>query len=136
MNDQSIERDDLLQLTAEIVAAHVSKNPVPICELPGLMQSVHATLTALGAPAAEPEVELKPAVNPKKSVTDDRITCLECGKKMKMLKRHLMTDHEITPEEYRSKWGLLRDYPMVAPNYAKERQRLAKEIGLGRKKAA
>lgn len=135
MLDQPIDRDDLLQLTSDIVTAHVSNNPVPLSDLPGLIQTVHATLTGLNQPA-EPEVELTPAVNPKKSVTDDYIVCLDCGKKMKMMKRHLATDHGMTPAEYRAKWGLAHDYPMVAPTYAKTRQELAKKIGLGRKPGA
>ena len=136
MTDRAIDQDDLLQLTSEIVSAHVSNNPVPLAELPGLIQTVHSTLTGLNAPASEPQVELKPAVNPKKSVTDDYIVCLDCGKKMKMLKRHVQTDHGNTPAEYRARWNLPHDYPMVAPNYAKKRQELAKKIGLGRKPAA
>ena len=133
MTDRVIDHDDLLQITSDIVSAHVSNNPVPLGELPGLIQTVYSTLTGLSAPAPEPEVELKPAVNPKKSVTDEYIVCLEDGKKLKMLKRHLMTAYNMTPEQYRAKWGLPYDYPMVAPAYAKKRQELAKKIGLGRK---
>ena len=136
MNDQAIEHGELLELTSDIVAAHVSNNPVPLGELPGLIQTVYVTLSGLNAPAVEPEVELKPAVNPKKSVTDDYIICLEDGKKLKMLKRHLKTAYDMSPEQYRAKWGLAHDYPMVAPNYAKKRQQLAKKIGLGRKPRA
>ncbi len=135
MDDRAIDQDNLLKLTSRLVSAHVSNNPVPLVELPGLIQTVHSTLTGLNAPA-EPEVELTPAVNPKKSVTDDYIVCLDCGKKQKMLKRHLETAHGMTPTEYRAKWGLAHDYPMVAPSYAKTRQELAKKIGLGRKPAA
>ena len=133
MADSVTDHDELLQLTSQIVTAHVSKNPVPIGELPGLIQSVYATLSGLAAPAEEPEVELKPAVNPKKSVTDEYIICLEDGKRLKMLKRHLSTAYGMTPEQYRTKWGLPRDYPMVAPAYARKRQELARKIGLGRK---
>ena len=135
MNDKVVDHDDLLQLTAEIVSAHVANNPVPLGELAGLIQTVHSTMTGLGQPI-EPEVDLTPAVNPKRSVTDDYITCLDCGKKQKMLKRHLDTAHGMTPAEYRAKWDLGYDYPMVAPNYAKTRQELAKKIGLGRKPGA
>ncbi|MEL6197538.1 MAG: MucR family transcriptional regulator [Pseudomonadota bacterium] len=136
MADEKIEHTELLSLTSEIVAAHVSHNPVPSPELPGLIESVFDTLSQLGAPAPEPEIELKPAVPVKKSITDDHIICLEDGKKLKMLKRHLKTAYDMTPEEYKAKWGLPADYPMVAPNYAAKRQELAKKIGLGRKKAS
>src|SRR5690606_12573006 len=105
-----------------------------LSELPGLIATVHSTLTGLNT-LPEPEVELQPAVHPKRSVTDDYIVCLHCGKKQKLMKRHLMTAHDMTPEQYRAKWGLPRDYPVVAPNYVKMRQQLAKKIGLGRKKA-
>ena len=134
MSDETIEHGTLLELTSDIVAAHVSNNPVPIGELPGLIETVFGKLSVLSAPREEPKVELKPAVNPKKSVTDDFIICLEDGKKLKMLKRHLKTAYDMTPEDYRQKWGLAHDYPMVAPNYAKKRQQLAKKIGLGRKR--
>jgi predicted transcriptional regulator len=133
MTDRAIDHDDLLQITSDIVSAHVSNNPVPLGELSGLIQTVYSTLTGLSAPAPEPEVELRPAVNPKKSVTDDYIVCLEDGKKLKMLKRHLATSYNLTPGQYRAKWNLPHDYPMVAPSYAKKRQELAKKIGLGRK---
>ena len=136
MNEQAIDHGDLLGLTSDIVAAHVSNNPVPLGELQGLIQTVFSTLSGLNQPAVEPQAELKPAVNPKKSVTDDYIVCLEDGKKLKMLKRHLKTAYDMTPEQYRAKWGLPHDYPMVAPNYAKKRQQLAKKIGLGRKPRA
>jgi predicted transcriptional regulator len=132
MNDQAVDRDDLLQLTSGIVTAHVAHNSVPLADLPGLIQTVHATLTGLNQPVPEP-VQLKPAVNPKKSVTPDHIVCLEDGRKLKMLKRHLRAAYDMTPEQYRAKWGLPYDYPMVAPNYARKRQQLAKKIGLGRK---
>lgn len=136
MSEQTVEHGELLALTSDIVAAHVSNNPVPLSELPGLIQTVYGTLTGLSQPEAEPVVELKPAVPIKKSITDDFIICLEDGKKLKMLKRHLKTAFDLTPEEYRAKWGLAHDYPMVAPNYAKKRQALAKKIGLGRKPRA
>ena len=134
MTDTKLEHGELLSLTADIVSAHVSNNAVPNTELPGLIETVFYTLTGLGVPEPEPEVELKPAVPIKKSVTDDHIVCLEDGKKLKMLKRHLKTAYNMTPEEYRAKWSLPPDYPMVAPNYAAKRQQLAKKIGLGRKR--
>lgn len=133
MSDQVMEHGELLELTSDIVAAHVSNNPVPLGELPGLIETVYSTLSGLHQPQPEPEVELKPAVNPKKSVTEDYIICLEDGKQLKMLKRHLKTAYDMSPEDYRAKWGLPHDYPMVAPSYAKKRQQLAKKIGLGRK---
>ena len=122
---------ELLSLTTEIVAAHVSNNTVAANDLPQLISSVYQSLAGVGkgsAPAAErPE----PAVPVKKSVHPDYIVCLEDGKKLKMLKRHLKTAYNMTPEQYRERWGLAPDYPMVAPNYARQRSRLAKEIGLG-----
>jgi predicted transcriptional regulator len=133
MAETTIDHSELLALTSDIVAAHVSNNAVPSSDLPSLIETVFGTLSGLGAEKAEPEVELKPAVPIKKSVTDDYLICLEDGKKLKMLKRHLKTAYDMTPEDYRAKWGLPHDYPMVAPNYAKKRQALAKKIGLGRK---
>jgi len=122
---------EILSLTATIVAAHVSKNAVPAGELPTLIKSVHASLSDLGKPAEAAPERPQPAVSVKKSVHPDYIVCLEDGKKLKMLKRHLKTAYNLTPEQYRERWGLAADYPMVAPNYAKQRSRLAKEIGLG-----
>jgi predicted transcriptional regulator len=130
--EQSINRGELLALTSEIVGAHVSNNPVAHADLVTLIQSVFDTLSGLGSEDAAP-VELTPAVPIRKSVTDDYIVCLEDGRKLKMLKRHLMTAYDMTPEQYRAKWGLKPDYPMVAPSYAQKRQELAKKIGLGRK---
>lgn len=121
---------DMLELTTEIVAAHVGNNPVPASELPTLIQDVYKTLASVGTTPAVAE-KLKPVVPVKKSVFPDYIICLEDGKKLKMLKRHLKTAYDMTPEEYRERWGLAPDYPMVAPNYAKHRSALAKEIGLG-----
>jgi predicted transcriptional regulator len=121
---------DLLDLTAEIVAAHVSNNSLSVSEVPQLIQSVYQTLAVVGSGQMSAE-RLQPAVSVKKSVTPDHIICLEDGKKLKMLKRHLKTAYNMTPEEYREKWNLPRDYPMVAPNYAKHRSNLAKKIGLG-----
>lgn len=128
--------ENLIELTADIVAAYVSNNVVPVTELPVLIADVHAALGRAGGARVEglPMAEKqKPAVNPKKSVHDDFIVCLEDGKKFKSLKRHLMTHYGLTPEAYREKWGLDPNYPMVAPNYAAARSRLAKEMGLGRK---
>ncbi|MEQ1783850.1 MAG: MucR family transcriptional regulator [Hyphomonadaceae bacterium] len=122
----------LIELTSQIVAAYVAHNPVPVAELPRLIERVHATLSEIdGAPAAEPKSELKPAVPLRKSVTEDHIVCLEDGKKFKSLKRHLRTRYDMSPEDYREKWGLPADYPMVAPNYAKQRSELARKMGLG-----
>jgi predicted transcriptional regulator len=125
---------DLLGLTAEIVSAHVSNNPVAMADLPGLIAQVHSALTNLGKPAPEPEAKKQePAVPVKKSVTPDYLICLEDGKKLKMLKRHLKTAYNMSPEQYREKWGLPVDYPMVAEAYAQKRSDLAKQIGLGTK---
>ena len=133
MAEATIDHSELLALTSDIVAAHASNNAVPSSELSGLIEAVFGTLSALSREPAEPVVELKPAVSIKKSVTADYLICLDDGKKLKMLKRHLKTAYDMTPEDYRAKWGLSHDYPMVAPNYAKKRQELAKKIGLGRK---
>ena len=122
---------DLLGLTTEIVAAHVSNNAVAVDELPLLINQVHRSLTTLGTAPEPVQEKLQPAVPVKKSVTPDFIICLEDGKKLKMLKRHLKTAYDMTPEEYRERWALPPDYPMVAPNYARQRSKLAKEIGLG-----
>jgi predicted transcriptional regulator len=127
---------ELLGLTAQIVAAHVSNNSVTLTDVPTLIEQVHRTLAGLGtvAVAAPPPAERpQPAVPVKKSVTDEYLICLEDGKKLKMLKRHLKTAYDMTPEQYRERWGLPSDYPMVAPNYAKHRSSLAKKIGLGTK---
>ena len=129
------DNNDITSLTARIVAAYVSHHQLPVSELPRLIQSVRDSLQRLTAPAEETPAkeELKPAVPIKKSVTPDYIICLEDGKKLKMLKRHLMSSYGITPDEYRAKWGLPADYPMVAPNYAKARSDLAVKLGLGRR---
>jgi len=131
MSDQE-NQIELLELTTEIVAAHVSNNIMPVNDLPQLIQDVYKTLAAVGNGDTSPE-NLQPAVSIKKSIMPDFIICLEDGKKLKMLKRHLKTAYNMTPEDYREKWGLPRDYPMVAPNYAKHRSSLAKKIGLGTK---
>ncbi|MCO5071571.1 MAG: MucR family transcriptional regulator [Rhizobiaceae bacterium] len=124
--------EKLLELTAEIVSAYVKNNRIPMGDLGGVVSDVSAALTRLTEPA-EPEVEKPvPAVNPKRSVFPDHIICLDDGKKFKSLKRHLMTAYGMTPNEYREKWDLAPDYPMVAPNYAAQRSALAKKIGLGR----
>lgn len=127
-------RETLVTLTADIVAAHVSNNSVTISDLPLIIQNVHSALAGLGTKAAEPEVKQEPAVSVRASVKPDHIICLEDGKKLKMLKRHLMTHYQMTPEQYRAKWNLPADYPMVAPNYAEQRRSLAKKIGLGTKR--
>ncbi|MEI8393422.1 MAG: MucR family transcriptional regulator [Rhodospirillaceae bacterium] len=121
----------LLSLTTEIVAAHVSNNTVPISELPNLIDQVYKTLANPQPEAAAPAERPQPVVSIKKSVAPDYIICLEDGKKLKMLKRHLKTAYNMTPDEYRERWQLPSDYPMVAPNYARQRSALAKEIGLG-----
>ena len=129
--------DMLIELTADVVAAYVSNNPVPVGELPNLIADVHAALGKVGGgPEQAPVDKQKPAVNPKKSVHDDYIVCLEDGKKFKSLKRHLMTHYGLTPDQYRDKWSLDASYPMVAPNYAAARSQLAKKMGLGRKRKA
>lgn len=131
--DQAIGRGEILALTTEIVSAHVANNAIMQSDVSDLIQSVFTKLSELAGAEESALVELTPAVPIKKSVTDDYIICLEDGKKLKMLKRHLMTAYGMTPEDYRAKWGLKSDYPMVAPNYAAKRQELAKKIGLGRK---
>ncbi|RPF70787.1 MucR family transcriptional regulator [Aurantiacibacter spongiae] len=122
----------MITLTADIVTAHVSNNNVDVDALPSLIEKVHGALSGLGTAAREEE-RPEPAVTVRASVKNDHLVCLEDGKKMKMLKRHLMTDHGMTPEEYRDRWNLPADYPMVAPDYAEKRRELAKKIGLGRK---
>jgi predicted transcriptional regulator len=134
MNGDEGAEDTLLTLTADIVAAHVSNNSVAVNDLPNLIQNVHTALTGISGKRAAPEAKQEPAVSIRSSVKPDYIVCLEDGKKQKMLKRHLMTNHGMTPDEYRQKWGLPADYPMVAPNYAEQRRALAKSIGLGTKR--
>jgi len=124
-----------IELTASIVSAYVSNNSVPSAELPALIGQVHSALTRVSGAGVEALGEgLKPAIPIKKSITSDYIICLEDGKKFKSLKRHLRTQYNLTPEQYREKWGLGSDYPMVAPNYAAARSRLAKQIGLGQQR--
>lgn len=134
MNESDIG-GDLIDLAADIVSAYVSNNTVPVADLPALIANVHRALANTQSGSNEPEPEpLKPAVNPKKSVFPDYIVCLEDGKKFKSLKRHLRTHYDLSPEEYREKWGLPADYPMVAPNYAAARSALAKKMGLGQQR--
>ncbi|ARS26210.1 MucR family transcriptional regulator [Sphingomonas sp. KC8] len=134
MNEDNGLTETFITLTADIVSAHVSNNSVAVSDLPVLIQNVHNALTSLGSKIAEPEVKQEPAVSVRASVKPDYIVCLEDGKKLKMLKRHLMTHYQMTPEQYRAKWNLPADYPMVAPNYAEQRRTLAKKIGLGTKR--
>ena len=131
MTEQTVSAD-VLGLTAQIVSAHVSNNPIGAEALPSLIQEVYRTLAGVGKEQITPDKQ-QPAVPVKKSVYPDHIICLEDGKKLKMLKRHLKTSYNMTPEQYRDKWQLPPDYPMVAPNYAKHRSSLAKKIGLGTK---
>jgi predicted transcriptional regulator len=127
------ESNDLLELTTEIVSSHVANNAVAVQDLPDLIRQVYGTLSTIEqAPSAQAD-RPQPAVPVKRSVTPDFIICLEDGRKLKMLKRHLKTAYNMTPEEYRERWGLQADYPMVAPNYARQRSNLAKKIGLGTK---
>jgi predicted transcriptional regulator len=122
----------IINLTTRIVSAHIANNNVSADQLPDLIRSVHQALATVGQTPAEP-MKAEPAVDVKKSVFPDHIICLECGASQKMLKRHLATHHDMTPDEYRAKWGLPPTYPMVAPEYAATRSQLAKNSGLGRK---
>jgi predicted transcriptional regulator len=132
-DNQTAKNEEILRLTSEIVAAYVNKNPIPAADLPSIIKSVHGTLGGLsGAAGGDGAAGQKPVVPVKKSITPEYIICLEDGKKLKMLKRYLRSNYSMTPEEYRAKWGLPADYPMVAPNYAKQRSDFAKKIGLGR----
>jgi predicted transcriptional regulator len=126
---------NFIELTASIVSAYVSNNSVAAADIPALINQVHAALSGVSGKAGEAPAEpLKPAVSVKKSITPEHIVCLEDGKKFKSLKRHLRTQYNMTPEQYREKWGLGPDYPMVAPNYAAARSQLAKEMGLGQQR--
>lgn len=131
--NEDLSSSEMLGLTSQIVAAHVSHNEVGVGELPDLIEQVYKTLSQFGALPDYDSDGLIPAVPVKRSITPDYLICLEDGKKLKMLKRHLKTAYNMTPEEYRDRWDLPQDYPMVAPNYAKQRSRLAKQIGLGTK---
>jgi len=133
-NNQHL-KDELLALTVDIVSSHVANNSVAVAELPTLIENVFQSLSGLGNEVAAPPVRPKPAVSIKNSVTPDFIICLEDGKKLKMLKRHLKSQYDMSPEDYRARWELAPDYPMVAPNYADQRRMLAKKIGLGRRRA-
>jgi predicted transcriptional regulator len=133
--DAVAEKDELVELTAEIVSAYVSNNTVVVTDLPTLINNVFDALKKASSTGAQPaKEELRPAVPIKKSVTSEYIICLEDGKKFKSLKRHLRTHYDLSPEEYREKWGLPHDYPMVAPNYAAARSDLAKRMGLGQRR--
>ena len=136
MDTQSDLQETLITLTADIVAAHVSNNSVAVSDLPILIANVHGALAGLGGAAPVPEVKQEPAVSVRSSIKPDYIVCLEDGKKLKMLKRHLMTHYQLTPEQYRAKWNLPADYPMVAPSYTEQRRNLALAIGLGKSPAA
>ena len=132
--DETVSRDDVLRMAVDVVAAYVSNNQISSGQISEVINSVYNSLVGLDGTPVEAAAELqKPAISIRKSVTPDYIICLEDGKKLKMLKRHLRTTYNLTPEEYRTKWGLPPDYPMVAPNYARQRSQFAKNIGLGRK---
>jgi predicted transcriptional regulator len=136
MSDEAPERlssTELLRMTAEVVASYVRSNPLARSELTSIIKTVHGSLAALDGAGGGKTEPLRPAVSIRRSIRPDYLVCLEDGKKLKMLKRHLRTAYALTPEGYRAKWGLPPDYPMVAPNYAKQRSELAKKIGLGRK---
>jgi len=136
-NEQDVMMDqNEIDLTADIVSSYVANNSVPVSELAALIHSVHQALTQLGRPVVHENKQQEPAISVRKSVTSDFIICLEDGKKFKSLKRHLHTSYNMTPAEYRAKWGLPSDYPMVAPNYSAARSNLANAMGLGRKAAA
>jgi len=133
LEGQGVKSAEILKLASDIVAAYVSNNPIPAAEVPAMIKTIYGTLGGLaGASQSELPNPHKPAVPVKRSVTPDYIVCLEDGKKLKMLKRYLRSNYNMTPEEYRAKWGLPADYPMVAPNYAAQRSEFAKKIGLGR----
>ncbi|MBS28392.1 MAG: transcriptional regulator [Alphaproteobacteria bacterium] len=132
-NPDNLSRYELLRMTTQVVAAYVGNNPVPEAQISDVIQSVYGSLEGLGGDT-NGQTKQKPAVPIKRSITPDHIICLEDGKKLKMLKRYLRTAYGMSPEEYRTKWGLPADYPMVAPNYAKQRSAFAKQIGLGKRK--
>ena len=125
-----MENQAFLQLTTTVVSSYVRHNPLPMDQLPGLIQQVHSAFHRLNQTAG-PTKKLNPAVSIKKSVQPNAIICLDCGRSAKMLKRHLATAHGLTPEAFRQRWGLAADYPMVAPNYAEQRSKMARKIGLG-----
>ena len=132
--NEAHDNTELLSLTADIVSSHVSNNSVAVSDLPGLIGNVYAALAGLGTQATPEKVQQEPAVSIRSSIKPDYIVCLEDGKKLKMLKRHLMTSYGLTPDAYRAKWNLPADYPMVAPSYAERRRSLAIRIGLGNKR--
>jgi predicted transcriptional regulator len=132
MAKENSAHNEILSLTVDIVASHVSNNSVPVSDLPILIAEVYSTLSGLGSEETQEEERPEPAVPIRKSVTPDHLICLEDGKKLKMLKRYLKTRYNMTPEDYRARWNLPADYPMVAPNYAEQRRSLAKKIGLGK----
>lgn len=134
MAERHIERGELLTLTSKIVAAHVARNSVSLTDLPNLIQQIYGTLSGVGGEVRVVPERPQPAVPIKRSVTEEYIVCLEDGKRLKMLKRHLKTAYDMSPEQYRERWGLAPDYPMVAPKYALARRELAKKIGLGTKR--
>ena len=131
---ENLSRDALLRMTTQVVSAYVGNNPVPETQISDVIQSVYGSLEGLSGGRTRTQTKQKAAVPIKRSITPDHIVCLEDGKKLKMLKRYLRTAYNLTPEQYRAKWGLPADYPMVAPNYAKQRSAFAKEIGLGKRK--
>jgi predicted transcriptional regulator len=133
MTESNDMQETYITLTADIVAAHVSNNSVSVGEISTLIQNVHGAIIGLSGGVAAPAERAEPAVSIRSSIKPDYIVCLDDGKKLKMLKRHIMTHYGMTPDQYRTKWGLPADYPMVAPNYAETRRTLAKAIGLGRK---
>jgi predicted transcriptional regulator len=135
-NPENEMKETLITLASDIVAAHVSNNSVSLDDLPALITNVYGALAGLGVEVPVVEKMPEPAVSIRLSIKPDYIVCLEDGKKLKMLKRHLMTHYSLTPDQYRARWGLSSDYPMVAPNYAEKRRELAKKIGLGRKPGA
>ena len=131
-----MEQEQLINLTADIVAAHVSNNTVSVGDVGQLVQRVHEALAALGAPAQESPQEKTPVVSVRASIKPDYLVCMECGRKQKTLRRHLQTAHGMNPDQYRADYGLPRDYPMVAPEYSKRRGEMARAIGLGRKRTS
>lgn len=128
-----MDKEQLVTLTADIVAAHVANNTIAVGDVPALVQQVYGALASLGDEAPAPVEEKQPVVSVKASIKPDYIVCMECGRKQKTLKRHLQTAHGMSPQQYRDDYGLPRDYPMVAPNYSKRRSEMAQSIGLGRK---
>jgi predicted transcriptional regulator len=132
MTDEHSHAAELIELTADVVAAYVSNNPVQAGALPDLIAAVHASLSGINKPADPPALAQVPAVNPKRSVFPDHIVCLEDGKKFRTLRKHLWSEHDITPDEYRRKWNLPAGYPMIAPDYSATRSALAKAAGLGK----